>query len=103
MPAPLSPILDTHQHLIYSKKWPYSWTSGIPALAGNAFGYDEYLAAIEGTGIARSVFMETTPDDPHWQHEADFVYGLAAQSGSLIGGVIANCRLEREDFEDYLE
>jgi predicted TIM-barrel fold metal-dependent hydrolase len=103
MPAPLGPILDTHQHLIYLEKWPYSWPLSIPALAGKAFGYEDYLKAIVGTGIARTVFMETTPDDPHWKREADFVYGVAAQSGSLIGGVIANCRPENEDFEDYLE
>ena len=28
------PILDTHQHLIYPEKYPYSWTADIPALAG---------------------------------------------------------------------
>ena len=34
-PAPV-PLLDTHQHLVYPEKWPYSWTDGIPALAKRA-------------------------------------------------------------------
>jgi predicted TIM-barrel fold metal-dependent hydrolase len=97
------PILDTHQHLIYPDQWPYSWTAGLPALAGRAFRYDDYLTAIAGTGIVRTVFMETSPDDPNWKHEANFVYGLAEKPGSLIGGVIANCRPELEGFDEYLE
>jgi len=99
----LIPIIDTHQHLIYPDQWPYSWTDGVPALAGQAFRFDDYLNAIKGTGIARTVFMETSPDDPHWKHEAKFVYGLASQPGSLISGAIANCRPEHDGFADYIE
>jgi len=43
------PIVDTHQHLIYPERYSYSWTAGIPQLAGKAFRYDDYLTAIEGT------------------------------------------------------
>ena len=34
-------IFDTHQHLIYPEKHRYSWTAGIPQLAGKAFRYDD--------------------------------------------------------------
>ena len=27
------PILDTHQHLIYPEKYPYSWTAGHPPIS----------------------------------------------------------------------
>ena len=63
------PITDTHQHLIYPDQWPYSWAEGIPALQGKAFRQDDYAAAIAGTGITRTVFMETSPDDPHFHSE----------------------------------
>ena len=47
--------------------------------------------------------METSPDDPHFHSETKFVGELAAQPGSLIAGVIANCRPEENQFEQYLE
>ena len=96
------PITDTHQHLIYPDQWPYSWTDGIPQLAGKAFRYADYQRAIAGAGVTKTIFMETSPDDPHFTAETRFVYELAAQPGSLIAGVIANCRLEEPGFEKYL-
>jgi predicted TIM-barrel fold metal-dependent hydrolase len=99
----LIPILDTHQHLVYPDQYPYSWTGSVPALAGRAFRYDNYLAAIAGAGITRSIFMETSPDDPHWRREAHFVQLLSRQPKSLIGGVIANCRPELPGFAEYVE
>lgn len=97
------PITDTHQHLIYPDKWPYSWTEGIPQLAGKAFRYDDYQRAIAGAGVTKTIFMETSPDDPHFHAETKFVYELASQPGSIIAGVIANCRPEESEFEKYLE
>ncbi len=98
------PILDTHQHLIYPEKHRYSWTASIPQLAGMAFRYDDYLKAIEGTGITETVFMESGADDPHWQEETRFVHTLANTPGSLIKGVIGSCRPEQESgFEAYVE
>lgn len=97
------PITDTHQHLIYPDQWPYSWTDGIPQLAGQAFRYGDYQRASAGTDITKTIFMETSPDDPHFHAETKFVYDLAAQPGSLIAGVIANCRPEEEGCKKYLE
>ena len=98
------PVLDTHQHLIYPEKYSYSWTSGIPALAGKAFRYDDYLQAIAGTGVRETIFMESGADDPYWQEEARYVHSLARTPGSLIRGIIAGCRPEAESgFEAYVE
>ena len=97
-------ILDTHQHLIYAEKYPYSWTAEIPQLAGKAFRYDDYLKAIEGTGVSQTVFMESGVNDPHWREETRSVQELAAAPGSLIKGIIASCRPEAESrFEAYVE
>ena len=93
------PIIDTHQHLVYPDQWTYSWTKRIPELEGKAFRMEDYRREIEGTGIDRSVFMETTPDA--WREEAALVYNLAG--GSVIAGVIANCHPEEDDFEEYLD
>jgi predicted TIM-barrel fold metal-dependent hydrolase len=97
------PILDTHQHLVFVDRWPYSWTYGIPALANRCFDYNDYLTAIEGTGIAGTIFMETTPDDPHWQDEGRYVAELMQQPNSLIRSSILNCRPETDGFEAYLD
>jgi len=97
------PILDTHQHLVYPENWPYSWTNDIPALSGKAFRYDDYINLTRGAGVAGTIFMETSPDDPHWRAETKFVYELASKPGSLIKGVIANCRPEDEGFQHYVE
>lgn len=98
------PITDTHQHFIYSDKWPYSWADGIPALAGQRFGLEEYEAATAGTGISKTIFMETSPDDPNFHQETRFVRELSEQPGSTIAGIIANCRPEEKDgFEAYLD
>ena len=82
-------IFDTHQHLIYPEKHRYSWTAGIPQLAGKAFRYDDYCKAIEGTRITETVFMESGADDPHWQEETRFVHALASTPGSLIRASLA--------------
>ena len=98
------PILDTHQHLIYPDKYPYSWTNGLTPLEGNAFHLEDYIKATEGTGISRTIFMEASPDDPHWHNETQFVYELSEQPNSIIEGVIANCRPEnKSDFEPFIE
>lgn len=100
---PMIPITDTHQHLIYPDKWPYSWTNDIPQLAGKAFRYADYQQATADAGVTKTIFMETSPDDPHFQAETKFVYELAAQKDSIIAGVIANCRPEESGFEKYIE
>lgn len=94
------PIIDTHQHLIDPALGAYSWSNGIPQLAGCKFDYADYLKAIAGTGITQTVFMETTPDN--WRTETPHIYALAARPGSLIQGVISNCQPEADDFAAQL-
>ena len=88
------PILDTHQHLIYPDKYPYSWTNDLAPLKGNAFHIEDYLTLTKDSGITRTIFMEASPDDPHWHDETQFVYELSEQPNAIIEGVIANCRPE---------
>jgi predicted TIM-barrel fold metal-dependent hydrolase len=94
-------IIDTHQHLIYSGKWSYSWTAGIPQLEGKAFHIEDYLREIKDTAVKESVFMETNADA--WREEAPYVYGLGPQPGLRIAGIIANCRPEEAGFDEYLD
>jgi predicted TIM-barrel fold metal-dependent hydrolase len=97
------PMLDTHQHLIYPEKFPYSWTKGIGPLEGRAFRYDDYVKQVAGKNVTAAIFMEADPDESHGAAEAKFVYELSSQPGSLIKGVIAACRPERDGFERHIE
>lgn len=98
------PMIDCHQHLIYPEKYPYAWTDDIPQLAGKSFRYEDYLELVRGKGEIRTIFMEASPDDPHWLEESRFVKALADAEDSIIDGLILNCRPEAEDdFEAYIE
>lgn len=95
------PIIDTHQHIIDPVLGTYSWTRGIPQLEGRQFDYSDYLQAIKGTNIVSTVFMETSLDQ--WNQEISYAYNLSDQLGSMIRGLVANCRVEEEGFEAYLD
>ncbi len=98
------PIFDTHQHMLMTDRWQYSWTSGLGPLENRRFDYATYLEAAAGTGIAGTLFMETTPDDPNWHEETRCVLEMAADPATMIRGVIANCRPEDEaGFEAWVE
>ena len=96
------PIFDTHQHLLYPDRLTYSWTASIPALDGQSFTHEQYLKASEGTGIAGSLFMETSPDS--WQEELPVITAVADRSDRSIRGMIANCRPEdSQGFAAYID
>jgi predicted TIM-barrel fold metal-dependent hydrolase len=97
------PILDTHQHLVYADRWPYSWTNDISALAGKSFTYDDYCNAIQDTGISAALFMETSPDDPLELEESRWAASLAGRQGSIVRGIIAGCRPEGDHFSQWME
>ncbi len=99
----MTPLIDTHQHLVYPDVAGYSWAEGIPALA-KPFPLEDYHGLTKGGGIAASLFMETGVDDADYMTEARFVAGLMKAGGSGIVGLIASCRPEEDDgFSDWLD
>jgi predicted TIM-barrel fold metal-dependent hydrolase len=94
-------IVDTHQHLWDLQRFPYSWCAGIPAL-NRSFLFDDYVAASEGCGIEKTVFMECDVDEPYQIEEARHIQALAEQH-PLIAGIVASARPERDDFDDQLD
>lgn len=97
------PITDTHQHLVMSNRFPYSWTDGIPQLKGKKFDSEDYAKEIEGTGIDKTIFMESTPDSPKWHDESELVLDMASQPNAIMQGAILNCRPEEDGFEKFLD
>jgi predicted TIM-barrel fold metal-dependent hydrolase len=93
--------IDTHLHLWDPARFPYSWCAGIPSL-NRAFTVDDYLAAAEGSGITKALFMECDVDEPHSLDEALWVQGLA-ETHPFIAGIVAAARPGRDDFPEQLE
>lgn len=97
-------IVDTHQHLIYTSRFGYGWTAGIPALAGKDFTLEDYAGLAAAAGITDAVFMETAPDDPHYQEEGRFALSLAQRSDTIVIGTIVGCRPETDQgFDAWLD
>ncbi|MBK1875826.1 amidohydrolase family protein [Pelagicoccus mobilis] len=97
------PIIDTHQHLVLSEKWPYSWADGLPFLKGNSYTLEDYTRETEGTGIEKTIFMETSPDGLHWLEETSHVATLCDDPDGRMMGAIVNCRPEEERFQEFLD
>lgn len=99
------PLLDTHQHLIYRGRFRYAWTDAVDALSGGEFTLDHYRDAAAGSGVDRTLFMETGVDDDCWQDETRYALSLAADPRNRIAGVIAGCRPEADAgaFDEWLD
>jgi predicted TIM-barrel fold metal-dependent hydrolase len=94
-------LIDTHQHLWDLQRFPYSWTSGIPALH-RSFLPEDYAAATAGLGISKTVFVECDVDEPHALAEAQHLQALADRHPQ-IAGLVAAGRPERDGFRAHLE
>src|SRR5262245_60228337 len=64
------PIVDCHQHLCDLTKFKLPWLVAGGPLNRN-FVMKDYLAAIEGTGIKHSIYMEVDVDPGEQQAEID--------------------------------
>ena len=96
-------ILDTHQHLLLTERFRYSWCDDLPALAGRRCGLEEYRTAAQGLGITRTLFMESGVDEAFTAAESAHVLHLAGQPDSGVVGVLATVRPEQPDFPAQLE
>ena len=93
-------IIDTHQHLWDLRRFHLPWAEKHPLLGRN-FLMADYLAAAEGTGIEKTVYMEVDLAHRQQQAEVDYVTGLCrADDNPMVAAVVSG--LPGEDgFEDY--
>lgn len=84
------PLIDCHQHLWDVTKFKLHWlpTSGVLA---RSYVMDDYRAAIVGTGIERSVYMEVDVAPEQQTAEAEHLIeictsGKAPTAGAVISG-----------------
>jgi L-fuconolactonase len=86
--APMTPAIDTHQHLWDLTRLKLNWVTPGHALAAN-FTPKEYAAAIDGLNVVKSVYMEVDVVKEMQQAEADYVIGLCeSKSTTMVAAVV---------------
>lgn len=100
----MTPLIDTHQHLIYPDRLDYPWTQAHEALKGKGFRLDDYKALTAQAGITGTIFMECDVPEAALRTETRMIASLAEGEGSGIVGIVAACRPETDEgFQDWLE
>lgn len=91
------PITDTHLHLVDRTRLNYPWLSDASGLDRD-WAPDIYADTARKVGIARALHMEVDVAEDRIGDEIDHIDNLAGQDGSIIAGIIAACRPERDGF-----
>jgi predicted TIM-barrel fold metal-dependent hydrolase len=95
-------IVDTHQHLWDLDRFRYSWLSSLAEL-NRSFRMPDYLEAVQGLRVIRSVHLEADVDEPYLLDETRHLLALADQTDNPLEGVVACGRPESKDFKSYLD
>jgi predicted TIM-barrel fold metal-dependent hydrolase len=95
-------IVDTHQHLWDLDLFRYSWVDSIPVL-NRSFRMPDYLRAVAGLNVVKSVHLEADVDEPFMLQETQHLLSLADQPNNPLEGIVACGRPESEKFKSYLD
>jgi predicted TIM-barrel fold metal-dependent hydrolase len=95
-------IIDTHQHLWDMDLFSFSWCKDIPPL-DRSFRMPDYIEAIRGVGIEKSVHLEADVDEPYMLDETRYILALAGANDNPLEGVVACGRPEKDGFRKYLD
>ena len=98
------PIVDTHQHLWDLRRFTLPWLDGegTGPLRGNHL-LGDYLAASEGTGIDRTIYMEVDLDPDQRPEEAEFAIGMCESPDNPVAGAVISGSPGEEGFRDYID
>ncbi len=99
--APMTKLLDTHQHLLYRDRLSYAWADGLPALARQSFTLADYQRLTAGRGVAGTLFMEADAGD--YRAETRSISALMREAESGLLGIISSCRPESDGFTGWLD
>lgn len=95
-------IIDTHQHLWDMDLFSFSWCKDIPVL-NRSFRMEDYVGAVCGLGIEKSVHLEADVDEPYMLEETQYILALAEAKDNPMQGVVACGRPEKSGFREYLD
>ena len=98
------PIVDTHQHMWNLAQFALPWLEGegMEPLRKN-YLMSDYLAAAEGAGIARTVYMEVDVAAAQRIAEAEFVAGLCRADDNPMAGAVIGGSPGEEGFRAYID
>jgi predicted TIM-barrel fold metal-dependent hydrolase len=95
-------IVDTHQHLWDIDLFRYSWLDSLPQL-NRSFRMADYLSAVQGLNVVKSVHLEADVDEPYMFDETRHLLALAERADNPLEGIVACGRPESENFKSYLD
>jgi predicted TIM-barrel fold metal-dependent hydrolase len=95
----LIPIIDTHQHLWDIERFKNGWSK--PPLPRN-FNMQDYLEAIKGLNVIKSVYMEVAvpPDKRH--EEALYAIEICKDKRNPTVAAVIAVDPNRSDFKEYM-
>jgi len=96
---PSIPIIDTHQHLWDLDLFPLKWVK--PPLDRN-FLMEDYLKAIEGQGVVKSIYMEVAVPPELRRKEAEWALELCKDPGNLMVGAVIKADPTQPEFESEI-
>ena len=98
------PIVDTHQHMWDLAQFALPWLEGegMEPLRKN-YLMSDYLAAAEGAGIARTIYMEVDVAAEQRIAEAEFVAGLCRADDNPMAGAVIGGSPGEEGFRAYID
>ena len=95
------PLIDCHQHLWDLAKFKLPWLQA-RSLLDRSYVMSDYLAALEGTGIQRSVYMEVDVDPSQQQAEADHLIEICKNGKAPTVAAVVSGRPATESFKAYV-
>lgn len=95
------PIIDTHQHLWDLKKYKLHWVKPGDLMDRNYLEAD-YLRAVEGLNVVKTVYMEVDVDPTQHVAESDDVTAICASGMTLMKAAVVSGRPASPGFADYL-
>ena len=96
---PVIPIIDTHQHLWDLDLFPLKWVK--PPLDRNFLMVD-YLKAIEGKGVVKSIYMEVGVPPEFRRKEAEWALELCKNPDNLMVAAVIKADPTVPEFESEI-
>jgi L-fuconolactonase len=101
--AAATPIVDTHQHLWDLTKFDLPWTKGADVgPIAKSFVSADYLAAIQGSNVVKSVYMEVDVTPAQQSKEADYVIDICEKGQTPMVAAVISGRPNSAEFKAYI-
>lgn len=99
----LPPIVDTHQHLWDLDRFTLPWhaVEDVPPLR-RSFVMSDYLQAVEGLNVVKTVYMEVDVAPEQRDAEADYVLDLCARPDNPMCGEVISAHPGTPEFDPYV-